>query len=306
MTRRASLLFAALGVAWGIPYLLIKVAGEELSPSVLVLARTALASLVLLPLALTRPAVRAALPALARRWPALLAYTVAEIVVPWLFLARAEQELPSSTTAVLISAVPVAGVVIAFLGGRAERLGARGWLGLALGTAGVATLVGFDLAASQLGAVAEVAVVVVGYAVGPAVLVRWLADLPGVAVVTASLVLSTLVYVPVVLLGPGLPPAPPSGPVVTSVVVLALVCTAAAFLLLFALVGELGPVRATAIVYVNPVVAVLAGALLLSERVTVWTVVGFAAVLAGSVLVTRRGPAASRPDHEPQALTVRA
>ncbi|PPK92493.1 EamA-like transporter family protein [Kineococcus xinjiangensis] len=306
MTRRAFLLFTALGIAWGIPYLLIKIAGEELSPSVLVLARTALASLVLLPFALTRPAVRAALPALARHWRALLAFTVIEISVPWLFLARAEQDLSSSTTAVLISVVPVAGVAVAFLSGRSERLGGRGWLGLVLGTAGVATLVGFDLTGSQLTAAAEVAVVVVGYAIGPAILARKLGDLPGLAVVTASLVLSTLIYVPVVLLGPGLPASLPSGAVVASVVVLAVVCTAAAFVLLFALIGELGPVRATAIVYVNPVVAVVAGALVLSERISVWTLVGFAGVLIGSVLVTRRAPAAASPAREPEALVARA
>lgn len=294
MTRRAALIFAALGLAWGIPYLLIKVAGQELAPSVLVLGRTAVGALLLAPLALGSRTSRGALGAVARRWPALAAYTVAEIVGPWFFLARAEQQLPSSTTAMLISAVPVVGVVVGLLGGRAHRLGGRGWLGLALGSAGVAALVGHDVLAGGLGspgALAELAVVVVGYAVGPALLARHLGDLPGLPVVASSLALAALIYVPVVLLGPGLPAALPSGRVLGSVAALAVVCTASAFLLLFALVGELGPVRATAIVYVNPVVAVLAGALFLGERVTGGTVVGFALVLAGSFLVTRPAPA---------------
>ncbi len=226
--------------------------GEELAPSTLVLARTALAAVVLAPFALARREVREALPALARRWKAVAAYTGFEIVGPWLFLARAEHDLPSSTTAVVISAVPVVGVLVALASRRAEHLGAVGWTGLALGTLGVATLVGFDLQPGQFGAVAELAVVVVGYAIGPAVLARHLGDLPGTAVVLASLVLAALVYVPVVALGPGLPATVPSGQVLASVAVLALVCTAGAFLLLFALVGEIGPVRATAIVYVNP------------------------------------------------------
>ncbi|ABS05318.1 DMT family transporter [Kineococcus radiotolerans] len=302
MTRRAALMFAALGFAWGIPYLLIKVVGEELPPSTLVLARTALAALVLAPIALSRKDVRAGLPDLLRRWPALAAYTGFEIVGPWLFLARAEQDLPSSTTAVVISAVPVVGVLVAFAGGRAERLGRTGWTGLALGTLGVATLVGFDLVPGQFGAVAELAVVVVGYAVGPAVLSRHLGDLPGTTVVLASLVLAALVYVPVVLLGPGLPAALPSGQVVASLVVLAVVCTAGAFLLLFALIGEMGPVRATAIVYVNPVVAVLAGAVVLGERITATTLAGFALVLAGSFLATRKP--ANRPEQPAAPLTV--
>jgi len=285
--RRALLIFAALGVAWGIPYLLIKVAGEELAPSTLVLLRTALAALILAPIALSRRDVRRSLPALAKAWPAVVAYTGFEIVGPWLFLARAEQELASSTTAVLISAVPVAGVLIAFATRRAERLGVAGWAGLALGTVGVATLVGVELGPGQFGAVAELVVVVVGYAVGPAILARYLSDLPGMSVVLASLVLAALVYVPVVALGPGVPTSL-SAATITSLVVLAVVCTAGAFVLLFALVGEIGPVRATAIVYVNPVVAVIAGAVVLGERITLVTVLGFALVLAGSYLATRR------------------
>src|SRR3954462_11923946 len=103
MSRRVAVIFIALGVAWGIPYLLIKVAVAELPPETLVLARTALAAAVLLPVALARGALAPAL----RRWQPMLAYTVLEICIPWLFLSRAEQVLPSSTTGLLIAGVPV-------------------------------------------------------------------------------------------------------------------------------------------------------------------------------------------------------
>jgi len=291
MTRRAAFLFAALGLAWGIPYLLIKIAGEELPPATLVLARTTVAAVILVPIAVIRHEVGPAL----RRWRPLLAYTVAEIILPWLFLARAEHTLPSSTSGLLTAAVPLVGIVVAAVSGRAERLGGRGWLGLGLGTVGVAALVGLDIGGSDLFAVAEMSVVVVGYAVGPAVLSRWLSDVSGLGVVAVSIGAAALVYVPFVLFGPGLPTRPPSGRVIASVIVLAVVCTAGAFLLFFALIAELGPVRATTIVYVNPVVAVVAGAVVLRERVTAWTVLGFALVLAGSFLVTRRTPMSARP-----------
>jgi drug/metabolite transporter (DMT)-like permease len=81
----------------------------------------------------------------------------------------------------------------------------------------------------------------------------------------------------------------PSRPVVVSVLLLVVICTAVAFLLLFALVAEIGPVRATVITYVNPAVAVAAGAIVLDEAITVVTVIGFALIIAGSVLATRRG-----------------
>jgi drug/metabolite transporter (DMT)-like permease len=283
VSRRAAWTFAALGVAWGIPYLLIKVAVGELSASQLVLGRTGLAAALLLPVALARGQVADVL----RRWPAVLAYTGVEIAVPWVFLGRAEQQLPSSTTGLLIAAVPLAGLGVAALTGRPERLGATGRAGLLLGVLGVAALVGLDVGGSELGPVLEVGVVVVGYAVGPAILSRWLGDLPGLGVVAVSLAVCAVVYVPVVLVG-GLPRAVPSTPVLLAVGALAVVCTAVAFLLLFSLIAEIGPVRATTITYVNPAVAVLAGALVLAEPVTGWKVLGFALVVLGSVLVTRR------------------
>jgi len=285
VSRRALALFLALGVAWGIPYLLIKVAVDELSPAQLVLGRTALAALILLPIAIARGAIRP----LVSHWRWLLVFVVVEIAVPWVLLGSAETRLPSSTTGLLIAAVPLAGVLLAAATGHAERLTRLGWVGLALGILGVAALVGLDVGGSDLGAVAEVGMVVVGYAAGPAILARPLQGLPGIGIMASALTITAVAYVPVVLATDGVPGPLPSAKVVWSVVTLAVVCTAAAFMLLFALVNEVGPVRATTITYLNPAVAVVAGALILSEPVTVWTVVGFALVVTGSYLVNRGG-----------------
>jgi drug/metabolite transporter (DMT)-like permease len=280
-------LFLVLGVAWGIPYLLIKVAVEELSPAELVLARTGLAALILMPIAIARDAVRP----LVRHWHWLLVFAAVEIAIPWVLLNKAETRLPSSTTGLLIAAVPLAGVGIAFATGRSERLAPVAWLGLALGIVGVGALVGLDVSGSDLGAVIEVGVVVLGYAAGPAILSRALAGLPGIGIMATALTATALAYVPIVLVADGVPAELPSAKVIWSVIALAVVCTAAAFMLLFALVTEVGPVRATTITYLNPAVAVVAGALVLDEPVTVWTVVGFVLVVTGSYLVNRGGRA---------------
>jgi drug/metabolite transporter (DMT)-like permease len=284
MDRRAGLLFVALGFAWGIPYLLIKVSVEEVSPAFLVLARTLLAALLLLPIAHARGMLRPVL----RRWRALLAYALIEVAVPWILLGNAERHLPSSTTGLLIAAVPLAGVIVAMFTGSGERLGRGAWMGLIAGLLGVAALVGFDVDTSDLGSVLEVLVVVIGYALGPAILVRYLSDEPGIGVVAVSMSIVAVLYLPIVLLGGGLPDAVPSAKVIASIAVLAVVCTAGAFVMLFALVGMIGAVRATAITYVNPAVAIVAGAVLLGEAITPWTVVGFALVLVGSYFLTRR------------------
>lgn len=299
MTRRGLILFAALGVAWGIPYLFIKVAVGELEPAMVVLARSALAALLLMPLAFFRREVWQVV----RRWKPMAAYTLVEIVLPWYFLSSAEQRLPSSTAGLLLATVPLAGVAIAFIMGRPERLTRVNWLGIVLGMLGVAALVGLDIAGSDLIAVAEMAVVVVGYALGPAILARWMSDLPGVGVVAVSLAATALLYVPFVLVTGAWPAAMPSPAVILSIVVLAVICSALAFLLMVALIAEIGPVKATAITYVNPAVAILAGVLVLGERITVWTMVGFVLVLLGSYLVTarRREPVAAEGPEEASA-----
>lgn len=289
MTRRGLILFAGLGIAWGIPYLFIKVAVGELEPAMVVFSRSALAAVLLLPLAIYRREVIVVV----RRWKPMLAYTLVEIVAPWYFLSSAEQQLPSSTAGLLLAAVPLAGVAVAFFMGRPARLTGVNWLGILIGMLGVAALVGLDLGGSDLPSVLEMAVVVVGYALGPAILSRWMPDLPGVGVVAVSLAGAALIYVPLVLLTGSWPAVWLSAEVTVSIIVLAVVCSALAFLLMVGLIAEIGPVRATTITYVNPGVAIIAGALVLGERVTIWTLVGFALVLSGSWLVTRKRKGAS-------------
>jgi len=278
------ILFAALGLAWGIPYLFIKVAVGELEPAMVVLARSGLAAILLLPLALFRREVVSVL----RRWKPMLAYTIVEIVIPWYFLSSAEQHLPSSTAGLLLAAVPLAGVGVAFFMGRPARLSGVNWVGIGLGMLGVAALVGLDIGGSDLLSVGEMAIVVVGYALGPAILSRWMSDLPGVGVVAVSLAGAALFYVPLVVFTGAWPAVWPSASVTISIIVLAVVCSALAFILMVGLIAEIGPMRATAITYVNPAVAILAGVLILGERLTIWTILGFGLVLAGSWLVTRR------------------
>lgn len=291
MTRRGIVLFSALSIAWGIPYLLIKIAVEELEPAMVVFSRSALGALLLLPLALWRRELLVVL----RRWKPLLIYSVIEIIVPWYFLSSAEQKLPSSTAGLLISAVPLVGVGMAVLFGRPAGFRLVNWVGILLGMAGVAALVGFDVGGSDLLGVAEIAVVVVGYATGPLILNRFMSDLPGIGVVTASLGVTAIAYLAIVPLTGGVPTQWPSMPVVGAVLGLAVVCSALAFVIMFALVAEIGPVRMSAITYVNPAVAIAAGALVLGESITVWTLVGFVLVLAGSFLVTQRRVAPEAP-----------
>jgi drug/metabolite transporter (DMT)-like permease len=283
MTRRGLVLFISLGIIWGIPYLFIKIAVAELSPAMLVLARCAIAAALLLPIAARHHAIRPVL----KRWRPLLAFALFEIVISWYFINAAERTLPSSTVGLLLASIPLASIAVAFVLGRRDRLTAVNGVGVVIGMLGVAAIVGLDVGGSDLGAVAELSIAVVGYAIGPAILARWMHDLPGVGIMAVALAASALVYVPIVALTGGWPTAVPSTPVIVSVIVLAVLCSAVAFLLMFSLIAEIGPIRMSAITYVNPAVAVMAGVLVLGEAVTVWTLAGFALILVGCALVTR-------------------
>jgi drug/metabolite transporter (DMT)-like permease len=285
MSRRGLVLFVAMCVIWGIPYLLIKVALRGFGPVDLVFVRFALGAVLLVPIALSR---RVKVEPLLGRWGWIVAYTVIEMGIPWVLLSDAELHISSSLSGLLVSTVPLIGVVIGVLTRSGEHHGWRRILGLAVGLVGAGVLVGFDVSSSTFGAIAEVLVVAICYATGPYIINRKLSDLPALGVIASSLLLAAIAYAPAAIIQ--LPHAWPSGQAIAAVVALGFVCTALAFLIFFALIGEIGPVRATVITYVNPAVAVTLGVLLLHERLTAGIVVGFVLILSGSVLAARAAP----------------
>ncbi len=295
MSRRSWLLFAALCFIWGIPYLLIRVAVRDVSPGTLVFARTAIGGLLLAPVALSRGAL---LPVL-RRWRPLLAYSLIEVAVPWLLLSDAETKLTSSVSGLLVAAVPLVGVFVARIQGSEDRVDTARAIGLLMGIGGVVALLGLDVSGVRAVPLAEMAVVVIAYAVGPTIFSRHLADVPGIGVVVLSLTFTALIYLPVAIADP--PKHLPAN-AVWSVVGLATICTALAFIVFFALISAIGPARATVITYVNPAVAVLLGILLLDEKFTVGIAVGFPMILAGSVLAARHRSHRGAPEPMPSAV----
>lgn len=292
MTRRGWLLFAAMSVIWGIPYLLIKVVMDDgLSPGFLVFARTGIGALLLLPVAIRRGVIR---PALAR-WRTVLAFAAIEVAVPWYLLNSAEERLSSSLVALLIAMVPMIGTLIAWRLGDRSAFSRVRLAGLVVGLGGVGAVVGLNLTAggTPVWALGAVAVTCVGYAVAPMIADRRLGDVPSLGVVTVSLSAVALVYLPFGILQA--PAHLPRWNVLASIAALGVVCTATAFVFFFALIAEAGSVRATVITYLNPAVALLAGVAVLNEPVTGGIAIGFPLVLVGSYLATRAARSAPSP-----------
>jgi drug/metabolite transporter (DMT)-like permease len=273
-----------MSVIWGIPYLLIKIALEGLSVPVLVFARTLIGAAVLLPLAMSRSNARI----IAKHWKPLVAFAFFEIIAAWLLLSDAEHHLSSSTTGLLIAAAPIIAAVLDRITGGTRRLGVPQKLGLGVGLAGVAVLAGPGLAGGGAWPVSEVLLVSTCYAIAPLIAARYLTDVPALPMTAACLGLAALVYAAPAALH--WPQEMPSSRVLIATGVLAVVCTALAFLVFFALIREVGAARALVFTYVNPAVALAAGVIILSEPLTPWNIGGLALILVGSALATRHAP----------------
>jgi drug/metabolite transporter (DMT)-like permease len=281
MNRRATALFVLLSLIWGLPYVLIRIAVGDISPATLVFGRTAIGALVLVPLAIQRGDLQLA----ARRWRWVLAFGTVEIAGPFLLLASAERQVTASLAALVVAGVPLIAAALAVLTG-GERLSRPGLVGLGIGVLGVAAIAGTGFSASDAVPILELGGVVLGYAIAPVILARRLAGVPPVGVMAVALTWCALLYAPV-----GASDAVAKSvslEVLAAVVALGVLCTATAFVLYAALVAETGPVRATLVAYTSPAVAAVLGVLALGETVTGAMVLGFALVITGSVLTSRR------------------
>jgi drug/metabolite transporter (DMT)-like permease len=282
MSARAWWLFAAVSVLWGIPYLFIKLAVEDLSPVWVAFGRIVVAFAVLLPYAWHKGALRG----LGRHWKPLLIYSVIEICLPWPLIGFGEQRVSSGLAAILIAAVPLIVALMAMRIDHEERAEGARLVGLIVGFTGVIVLLGLDVAGRPgelLGALA-ILLAAVGYAAGPMMIKHRFREIDPLGPVTASMGISALVLAPAAALSA--PSAVPSGEALLSVVVLGLFCSALGFLLFFALIHAVGPGRATVITFVNPVVAVALGIALLGEGLGPSAVAGLLLILAGSWLST--------------------
>jgi len=245
-----------------------------------VFGRTGVGAAVLLPLALARSDWRAVV----ARWRWVLAFGVVEIAVPWVLLGWAEQRITSSLAGLLVAGVPLLATVFALLTRGRDRITGLGLAGLAIGIVGVASIVGVNVGESNATALAAMFVVACGYAIGPQIMSRRLDGLSTVAVMGICLAGCALLYLPITIVE--LPATVPPANVLASIVILGLVCTAAAFLVFWRLIDEVGPVRSTVITYLNPAVAAVLGVTVLNESFTPGMAVGFVLVIAGCVLAT--------------------
>jgi drug/metabolite transporter (DMT)-like permease len=292
MNGRAWALFVTMSLVWGLPYLLIKVAVAEVEPTVVVFVRLGVSAILLLPIAIATGALRR----IRKRWRPLLGVAAGGIVLPFLLIAYGEQHITSSLAALLIASDPLFIVLLALRFDASERSTGTRLMGLLIGLLGVAVLVGLNVGGDTLAALGAAMVLLAAlcYA-GSALLVKALGDVPRLGSVTVTLTVASLLLAPPALLN--LPRSMPSPAVIGSLLALSIVCTALAYIVYFSLIATAGATRASLITYVNPAVAAILGAVVLSEPITLATLVGFGLILIGCALSSWTGRSPSRELH---------
>jgi drug/metabolite transporter (DMT)-like permease len=283
MTRKGWLLFIAVSVFWGIPYLFIRIAVHELDPSVVVFARATIAAVVLIPMAVHSKTLRQ----LFRYWPILLLFSIIHMVGAFLLISYGEQHVSSSLASLLVASMPLQVALLALGFDKSERINGPRLAGMLISIMGLIVLLGFDLEGDRqqwLGAV-FILLAATGYAIGAMLLKhRPLVELPRVSVAAAECSITALILLPLSL--SRLPNTIPSLQVIISLLILGLICTALALPTFFALVAEVGASRGTVINYVSPAVSVLLGVIVLHEQLTIATIAGFLLIIGGSYLST--------------------
>jgi drug/metabolite transporter (DMT)-like permease len=284
MTRKSWALFVLMGLLWGVPYLLIRVAVRDYSPAAVVFARVLVGALILVPIAIHQKTFSAAL----RGFRYVLLYSVVEIMGPWFLITKAETKLSSGLAGLLVATVPIWATIFASINGDKSVWHHKRMLGLIVGFIGLIAVVGIESLTGKtaLWAILFVLVASIGYGLAPNMIIKKLPNVSGLALNALAMTMAAVVYAPFGI--SQWPSGHVSGNATLSVIALGIFPTAMAFVIFFIVIKEVGPARASLVTYLNTAFAVLLGVLILSEPLTLGIVVGLPLVLIGSYLASRK------------------
>ncbi len=285
MKPRDTAALLALGALWGGSFLFIRVAVPSLGPLLLMELRVGIASLALVLFAAAlgrRPKLRA-------RWRQFLLIGTLNAAIPFTLIAAAEIHLTASLAAILNSTTVMFAAVAAAVWSR-DPLTARKVVGIVLGVIGVAVLVGWDpveLDGAVLLSVGAMLAASLSYGISAVYVKRTFVGVPPLGMAIGQLTGATVVLFPFAALSvPGESPPPAA---TASVLALALLSTALAYLFYFRLITNVGPTSTVTVTLLVPVFGLLFGVLFLDEPFGPGTLAGLGIVLGSVVLVTGFG-----------------
>jgi drug/metabolite transporter (DMT)-like permease len=284
VTRGYVPLLLLLSGLWGSSYFFIKVAVDDLEPSVMMFGRTLLAGVILLTVVVVTRGFSNASGELRGAWRQALVLGAFNAAVPFWLIAWGEQHIESSVAGVAQATVPILAFVIGLRFLPHEHVAPVRWVGVSIGLMGVVVLAGVDLPGGWWGAAGVFAVVLssVSYASAGTYAQLQVHDTPGPVLAAGSMLMGAAFLLPFAIVQ--VPDAVPSWKAVASVAALAILGTAIAQLVFFRMLPVYGIRRVSLVAYIMPAFAIIFGALFLSEPITAGVVIGLALILAGVAL----------------------
>jgi drug/metabolite transporter (DMT)-like permease len=290
------LVLSVLGTIWGASYMFIKIGVAEIPPFTFVSGRVLIAALVLLLAVRLRGF---ALPSFGRAWLPLVAMGIFNGVIPYTAITWGEQSISSGLAAILTGAMPIFTVILAHFLTHDERLTFSKVLGVLIGFGGVAVLFVPDLQpvlskaegnGLRMTFWGDLAVVgaAASYAIATLVARRYLLGTAHMVASAGQLLSAAALMLPLSLAFDNPLELRPSLAPLASLVTLAVLGTAVAYVMYYWLIERIGATGTSLVTYVIPVTALMWGALILGERFDVFALVGLALIIAGIGLVNRR------------------
>jgi drug/metabolite transporter (DMT)-like permease len=283
MSRKSLFYFLLVGFLWGIPYLLMKVAVEEIPPSAIVAGRTLIGAAILIPVALYRKTFKGAV--LGFKFVAF--YALLEMIGPWILISTAQKKIDSGLAGLLISTVPIFAAIITSMRGDHTVWQFKRMFGIVVGFIGLIAVVGLESFSgnSHPASIAMMILAAMGYSYAIIMVTTNLPLVDGIAINGLAMAITSIFWAPLaiaqwpsqVTLKPAL-----------SLIALGVLCTALAFLVFFKLLVEIGPARGSLVTYLNTSVAVVLGVIVLNEPITTGLIIGLPLVLIGSYLASKK------------------
>jgi drug/metabolite transporter (DMT)-like permease len=300
VNRRSLVLLLSLAALWGASYLFIKIGLRGMSAAEIVTVRCGLAAIVLLPVALHR----GALEGLRGRLPEVVLLGAINMAAPLTLIGLGEHHVATSVTGILIAAAPIYTALLAPFVDPAERSSGLRLAGIAIGIVGVVLLLGVDLGGDSQAVVGGIMIVLaaLGYAIAGFIVKRRFAGVQPVGLVSLTTLSAAVLTLPAAI-ATAPSGAPGAGPI-AAVAVLGVFGTGIAFVMMYTLVGTVGPAKAQLVAYIAPGFSVIYGATFLDESLTVITFAGLVLILGGSWLAADgRLPRRLRADARAEAAT---
>jgi hypothetical protein len=287
VTRKSLFYFLLVGFLWGIPYLLMKVAVEEIPPSAIVAGRTLIGAAILIPVALYRKTFKGAV--LGFKFVAF--YALLEMIGPWILISTAQKKIDSGLAGLLISTVPIFAAIITSLRGDHSVWQFKRMFGIVVGFIGLIAVVGIESFSgnSHPASIAMMILAAMGYSYAIIMVTTNLPLVDGIAINGLAMAITSIFWAPLAI---AQWPAQVSLKPALSLIALGVLCTALAFLIFFKLLAEIGPARGSLVTYLNTSVAVVLGVIVLDEPITIGLIVGLPLVLIGSYLASKKSESA--------------